>query len=143
MVLYGGDQYFITRANVGPAIALGHKIDGLGCAAHKYNFRRFTRANKMLELCARPFKRIGCTGGQRMGCAVDVGVVLLIKCGGGVNDRAGFLGCGGVVQPDQFMAVNPLVQDGKIRLNTRHIVPTQCGVGRMLGGGVGGTFCVA
>jgi hypothetical protein len=49
-----------------------------------------------------------------MDATVHVGIVGLVDLAHGIDDRARALGAGAVVQIDQRLAVDLLVQDGKI-----------------------------
>ena len=59
---------------------------------------------------------LGGAAAQFVDAAMDVGVVVLVKAAQGVNDGAGLLRGGGVVQIDQRMAVDLLVKNRKIAL---------------------------
>ncbi len=56
-----------------------------------------------------------------MQAAVDVGVLGLHGVHHGVDDGAGFLGAGGGVQEDQFLAVHGLREDREIGADFFHV----------------------
>ena len=70
-----------------------------------------------------------------MSTPMNIGVVVQVKAGNGIDDAAGFLCCGGVIQPDEWLAVNLLVQNGKICFDLQWIEDSSSGGGLETVGG--------
>ena len=68
----------------------------------------------MRYLGARVFVGVGRARGQLVRGAMDVGVLVLVELGDAVDDALRLLRGGGVVEPDQRVAVDLFAQDGKI-----------------------------
>ncbi len=114
MVLQGAEYDFVPRFELAHSPALGHQVDCLGCAAgpdHPATVRRIDEAGDRL---AGGLEGQGGAAAQSMGGAVNIGVVGPIVVRYGIQHRLRLLGCGGVIQIDQRMAVDLLRQGRKL-----------------------------
>ena len=93
---------------------LGDEIDALCRAAREDDLVRAGRTNETGNLLARSFKGIRRAVAQFMQSAVHVRVILLVIACQRRDDLAWFLARGGVVEVHQRLAIDLLMQDGKI-----------------------------
>ena len=108
------DDDLIARADVFPAVALRDQVDGLGRATDENNFLGIGGAEKFADLLAAGFKQFGRARRERVRGAMDVGIIAAVKLRRRVNHRLRLVRGGGVVEPDERLAVDELVQRGKI-----------------------------
>ena len=114
MVLQRGKQDFVTGTDKLLAEGVGNKVDCLGRSSSEDNF--------VLVPCSEELPHfftgvLECRSGplsQLIGCTVDVGVVLGVKVGGGINDRLRLLGGGRIVQEDKGVSVHLLLKRREI-----------------------------
>jgi hypothetical protein len=74
------------------------------------------RAAGVLVGLGRPRRQLVCG-------AVDIGVLVAVELGQALDDRIRLLGRGGIIEPDQRPAVDPLVQDGEVAADRPDIEP--------------------
>ena len=65
-----------------------------------------------------------------MGGPVNVGVFVGVEIGKAIDDGLGFVGGGGVVEPDEGMAVDFFLKDGEVAADCLDIEGRQGEVGR-------------
>ena len=130
------DDDFIALAHVLSAPGLGHQVDGFGGAAHKDDFVHIGRVDEAAHHFTRMLVGIRGAGGQGVGRAVDVGVFVFVEMRDALDHLARLVRGGGVVQPDQLLAVDALLQDGKVAAHGVHI-KAGVAVGLRLDGGLG------
>ncbi len=94
--------------------ALRDQVDALGGAAHEDDLLRRAGVEEAPHRLARRLVGVGGAGGQRVGGAVDVGVLVLVEAREAVDDRPRLLGGGGVVEPDERAAVDALREDREV-----------------------------
>ncbi|MPM51415.1 hypothetical protein SDC9_98163 [bioreactor metagenome] len=123
VVLQVRDDDLVALAHVLATPALGHQIDGLGGAAHKDHLVHIGRVDEAPHHLARMLVCIGRAGSQGMRRAVDVGVFMLVEMRDALNHLARLVRGGGVVQPDQLLAVDALRQNRKIAPHRVHVKP--------------------
>ena len=122
MVLKPGDDDFVVLADVLAAPALGDEVDGLGGPAHENDLVRGRRAKKAAHLFASVFVSVGGAGGKLMRAAMDVRVFEAVEMHEPVDDGLRFLRRCGVVEPDQRVAIDLLVEDGKVAAHGMDVV---------------------
>ena len=115
VMLHSGDDDFIAGANLLAAPGLRHQVDALGSAAHKDDFPVGGGVEQLARLFPGPFVGVSSPLAEGVHAAVDIGVFVGVVVDQRVDDRLGFLAGGGVVQIDQRLAVDGLLQDGKVR----------------------------
>ena len=114
MVLHGGHDNFIARAEKLPPIALRHEIDRLGGAANENNLLQPAGVDEAPEFFPRLFVERGRQLAQIMHATVNIGVLLGVITVQRVDDRMGFLAGGAVIEIDQRLAVNLTGEQRKI-----------------------------
>ncbi len=122
VMLKPGDDDLVILADVLSAPALRDEVDGLGCATDEYDLVRGRRAKKAAHLFAGVLIRVGGAGGQLMRAAMNVRVFEAVEMHEPVDDGLRLLRGGGVVEPDQRMAVDVLVEDGKVAADSVDVV---------------------
>src|ERR1700733_9774447 len=99
VVLHGGDEHFISSADMDAAIGLRDEVDGLSCAADENNLARVGCVDELLE---------------RVHTAMNVGVQVIVIVCDGVENYLRLLRCGAVVKINQRLAVDSLGKDGEV-----------------------------
>ena len=121
VVLEHREHDFVARLQELPAVGVGDEIDAFGRAADEDDFLDRRCTEERLHLFAGLFVGVGRAGGQRVGAAMDVRIVVLVKVRNRVDHALRLLRGGGVVEPGQRLAVDLLPQDGKVLADRRHI----------------------
>ncbi len=113
VVFEGRDENFIARLE-SCAQAVGGEVDRVGAAASENQLIRIGATEVGGDRFSGSF--IGCSrgAGEGVGAAVDVGIDGFVVGARGIEDGEWFLGGGGIVQIDQGLAVDLLVQNGKL-----------------------------
>ena len=107
----------VALADVLIAPRLRDQIDRLGRTAHEQDLFRRRRADETLHGFACMFISIRGAARERMGCAMDVRVLVLVEIRQPVDHRARLLRGRRVVEPDQLPAVDAFLQDGEVTTN--------------------------
>ncbi|SLE02389.1 Uncharacterised protein [Mycobacteroides abscessus subsp. massiliense] len=115
VVFQVGDDDLVAVPQVLAAPGIGHQIDGLGGAAHEDDVLVGFGAQELAGRPACVLVRVGGACRQLMCGAVDVRVLVLVEVHQPVDHGLGLLRGGGVVEPDQRLAVDGLGQDGEVR----------------------------
>jgi len=121
VVLQVADDDLVACAHVLAAPGFGHQVDGLGRAAHEDDFVHVGGVDEAAHHFAGVLVGIGGAGGQRVGGAVDVGVLVRVEVRNALDHLAWLVRGGGIVQPDQLLAVDALLQDGKVAAHGLHV----------------------
>ena len=113
-MLHFGEQDHIAGLQIFCAPRTGDEIDALGRSARENNFVGIPGIDEFGRPCSRRFKRRRGAIAQFMDAAMDVGVVVLVVMNERVDHRSWFLRGRRVVEIDQRLAMDLLVEDGKI-----------------------------
>ncbi len=117
MVLHGRDKHFVARADVLAAVSLRDQIDGLGGASYKNNLARVGRIDELLDRQPRCIVRLGGAHAERVYAAMNIGIHVRVVIRIGIEHLTRLLrGCR-VVKINEWPAVDPLTEDGKIGAN--------------------------
>ena len=127
-----GQEDFVPRPDVAAAPGRGHEIDGFRGAARENDFIRAACVDELRGADAGAFIGRCRAIAQLMNPAVDVAMVVLVIMADRIDDRPRFLAAGCAIQVNQRPAVNILVENGKIRPQSRPI-DGQASVWRMDG----------
>jgi len=127
VVLHFGDQDLISFFQNGATEARSHQVDRFGGAAGEDNFFSTACVQELSGAFPSGFVSVCGSVAEFVNAAMDIGMVSLVVASHGVQHLYGFLAGCRIVQVDQRVAVDLLIQDGKIRSRPR----TQC----ILGGG--------
>jgi hypothetical protein len=114
VVLQVCDEDLVARMQARAAKALGDQIDRFGSAAGQNDLSAGMRVYEITDLVAGTFVRLGCTMAKRVDAAMDVGVVLALIPGDGVDHCAWLLRGRGAVEVHQGLPMNGLVQRRKV-----------------------------
>ena len=115
MVLHGGHEHLVSRLEAGPPPARRDEVDAFGRAAHKDDLARRCGLEKRPGFLPRLLVLGGRALAQVVDAAVDVGVLRRVVALEAIDDRAGFLARGGVVEIDERLAVGGGGEDGEVR----------------------------
>ena len=121
VVLHGGDDDFVIRPDVGPAVGLGYQIDALGGAPHEDDLLVVLGVDELPHLLPRPLVGVGGQLAQGVDAPVDVGIFGRVVIDQGIYNRLGLLGGSGVVQVHQGLAVDQFLQDGEVLPYPGHV----------------------
>ena len=88
-------------------------------AAHEDDLVLGGRVEEAPHLLARAFVGVGGARRQRVRGAVDVRVLVLVEVAEAIDHRLRLLRGGGVVEPDERPAVDPLLQDREVAADQR------------------------
>jgi len=100
---------------------VGHEVDALGAAADEDDLVGAGRAEEVGHRAAGGLVGVGGPGGERVGAAMDVGVVVGVEMGEGVDHNLRLLRGGGVVEPGQRLAVDTLGEDREVAADGFHV----------------------
>ncbi len=123
VMLQFAEDDLVIGADRQPPKACGHEVDGLGGAARENDLLGRSGAEEFGDLVARFLIGVGGAGGERVGAAMDVGIVFVIEARDPFDDLPRFLRRRGVVEPDERLAVHPLLQDRKIAARAFDVEP--------------------
>ena len=121
VVLEGGQDDLVAGPDPAPPPGLGHQVDGFRCAAHKDDLAGRAGAEEELHLAAGPLEGVGGAGRQGVGAPMDVGVVSRVEVRHRLDHRERLVRRGGVVQPDERLAVDALVQCREFAAHRVHV----------------------
>ncbi len=121
VVLEPGDDDFVVFLDVLASPTLGDEVNAFGCAAHKNNFAHSRRVDKAPDFFTGTLVSIGGASRKFMRGAMNVGIFVLIKMAEPVNYALRLLCGGGVIEPDQGLAMHTFLQDRKIAANGLHV----------------------
>jgi len=121
VVLDPANDDFVFLPDVLSSPTLCHQIDGLGCTTHEDDLFGRRRVEEVRDLGASIFVGVGGAGGQIVCSTVNVGVLVLVEIPEAVDDGLRLLRGGCVVEPDQWAAINLLVQDRKVAANASDV----------------------
>ena len=93
---------------------IGAEVDPLGAAPHVDDLVGAVGTQEVGDRLPGVLVGVGRPGGERVGPAVDVGVVVGVEVGDRVDHRLRLLRGRGVVEPGERLAVNLLVQDREV-----------------------------
>ena len=93
---------------------MGNQVDAFGRAANEDDFARFAGTEELVNDVSRAFEGIRRSGRERVGRAVNVGIVVRVIIGDRIDHGLRFLGRRGVIEPDEWFAVDLLMQRRKI-----------------------------
>src|SRR5260370_41173793 len=96
------------------APSLRDQINALGCAAGEYDRVSARRADEIGHALPGFFIMLGRARAQCVQAAMHVGVFMFVITSDNIEDGARLLGGGGVVEVNQWMAVDALPQNWKI-----------------------------
>ena len=113
-MLQKGQDDLISRLQILLDIAVGHKVDALGGATHKYDIVLGWSSDEIRHNLPRTLIGIRRAGSQLVGTAMDIGVFVAIVMGQTIDDRLRTLCRCPVVQPDEIMPVDFFRQYGEI-----------------------------
>ncbi len=85
MVLHGGDDDLITRANILPPVGLGHQVYAFGGAPHIDDLMVFSGVDELPNLAAGSLVIVGGQLAEGVDATVDVGVRLLVVVDDGID----------------------------------------------------------
>ena len=111
---------------------LGYEVDPLGRAPHEDDLVGTRRPQKCLHYSTGVLVGIGRPRRERMGTAMDVGIVVRVEVRDRVDDVLRLLRCRGIVEPSQRLVMHPLVEHREI---TTHRVDVEKPEARVAGGG--------
>lgn len=109
-----GNEDLVTGLQEFVAEGVSDEVDGFGGTADEDNFLAGGSAEEVANFIAGLFVGIGGSGGEGMGGAMDIRIVLRVVAADGIDDGLGFLGRGGIVEPDQGLPVDQLMENGEI-----------------------------
>ena len=109
-----GEQNHIARLEILRAPSRGDQINSFRRAARKNNFVGRLRIDEFRRTRARGFKGIRRAVAQFMDTAMNIGVVKFVIMHERINDAAGLLRRGGVVEINQRLAVDLLMQNREV-----------------------------
>ena len=112
---------FIAGLKELAAVGLRDEVDSLSRPPHEDDLFCGTGPKECLDLLAGLLVGVGCTGGQGVGAAVNVGIVVRIEIRDGVDHALRLLRRRGIVEPHERLAVDLLIQDRKILADGRHV----------------------
>src|SRR5215472_3201739 len=121
VMLHGGDQNFIARADVLAAVGLGYQVDRFRGASRKDDLSAVRGVQKTLYRNPGLFVVLRRPLRESMHATMDIGVIVAIVVFNGFDYRHWLLRGGRVVQVDQRLAVNALVKNGKIAADFLHV----------------------
>ena len=122
MVLQCREHDLVAFANDAPPVRLRDEVDRLGRAPDEDDLLRLARSEQRGDLAPGALVRVGGPRRQRVRAAVDVGVVVLVEVAERVDHRLRLLGGRCVVEPDQTLAVDLLLERGKVTAETTVVV---------------------
>src|SRR2546430_8362162 len=93
------------------------EVNSFGRAAGKDDFSRTARVDEPSCAIAGGFEGSRGAIAQLMNAAMNIGVVSLVVATESVKNDSRFLGRGGVIEIDKRLAVDFLIEDGKIAAN--------------------------
>ncbi len=131
VMLEPGDDDLVALSHIAAAPGLGDEIDALGRAAHEDDVLDRRRLQEAANFFARGFIGVGRARRQRMGGAVDVGILIFVEMRQTVDDRLRLLRRRGVVEPDQRLAMHLLLQDREVALDAIGIEGFASGVSEL------------
>ena len=91
-----------------------HEVDRLRCSPDEDDLGRAPGIDKVGDLAARRFERLGRSLAQRVDATVHIRVVQFIRVSHRIQDKARLLSARGIVQIDEAPAVHGLRKDGEI-----------------------------
>ncbi len=115
VVLHLGEHDPVAGADVGCAPRVGDEVDRLGRVANEDDLATVGRAEVVGDGCASALVRGGCLGRERVGAAVDVGVMAALVAVDRLDRREHPLGAGAGVEIRDGLAVD-LAREGRERL---------------------------
>ncbi len=124
-----GEHDLVAGAQQAFAEGGGEQVDAFGGAAHEHDLVLRARIQEGGHAVACVLKGIAGHFRQRMGAAMDVGVLLRIVARHAVDHGLRLLRGGGAVEPDQRLAVHRALQDGEVAADSFDIEHA-CGHGR-------------
>ena len=118
VMLQMADEDFVAFLDIGAAPALRDEVDAFRRAAHEDDVAHGRRVEEAAGFFARGLVGVGGAGRQRMGGAMDVGVLVLVEIRDPLDHRLRFLRGRGVVEPDQLLAaVDAFLKDREVALD--------------------------
>ena len=114
VVLEGGDEHLVARAQPTPPVAPGDEVDGLGSVPGEDDLARVGGAEEARHLGARLVVHPGRGLRELVDPAVDVGVVVLVEVPDRVDHLAGLLGARGAVEVDERLSAHRAAQDREV-----------------------------
>ena len=129
MVFQGGDHDLVTGPQQGTCPGLGHQVDALGGSSGEHHLTVFAGVEEARHPRASALIRIGRPFAQRVHAAMHVCVVVLVVVTHRVDDGAGLLGRGAVVQVHQWVSVYVLMQDREVCANGVDVEEVVTGAG--------------
>ena len=93
---------------------VGHQVYALGAAADEDDLVRRVGPQEVGHRAPGLLVGVAGPGREGVGGTVDVGVVVRVEVGQGVDHRLWLLRGGRVVEPDERLAVDPLLEDGEV-----------------------------
>src|SRR3954451_24752489 len=114
MMLHGGDEDLVPRAQKRPSVAVRHQVDAVSSAAGEYHLVRCFR----VEETRRCFPRlvIGCGGllAEPVDTSMDIGVLGSVKARDGIDHYLWLLSGSRIVEVDQRPAVDVFTQNREV-----------------------------
>ena len=101
--------------------ALRNQVDRFGCSANKDDLAHGAGIEEAPRLFARGLVSIRSARRKLMGCAMDIGVLVLVEVGDTIDDRLRLLRSCAVVEPDERMSVDGFAQNGEVAANCFHV----------------------
>src|SRR4051812_19466455 len=138
MMLHGGDEDLVPRAQKRPSVAVRHQVDAVSSAAGEYHLVSCFRVKETRRCFPRLV--IGCGGllAEPVDPPMDIGVLGSVKSGDGIDHDLRLLSGSGVVEVDQRLAVDAFTQYGEVLPHPRDIKRLAPPWGRRRSEGAGG-----
>ncbi len=122
VMLHGGDDDLVAFLETRAPVALRHQVDAFGAAAHQYHFAAIGSVDESLGRVSGTLVVVGRPLAQGVHAAMHVGIVPLVVVTHGIDDAAGLLTGGAVIQIDERMAIHLLMQNREILADLVHVV---------------------
>ena len=117
VMLHFGEQDFVASFDVLGSPRMRDEVNSFGRATGKNDFSRTAGIDEPSRAIARGFEGGSGAIAQLMDAAMNIGVIFLVVATESIKNDSRFLGRGGVIKIDQRLAVDFLIEDGKVAPN--------------------------